>query len=288
MHQWLELCDQITRAGGRILVLDPPGGPATAEQASPLYAARIGAPFLNPADGQGPLFLRARGTADGDGAALDSDHDPVCAALRRAGLRVEVAEHRWQGQADILALPRNRFVLTYGPGSDEKSCEEVKRRLPMGAHVLCVETAAPSGQGALVLLTSKGGASVLLANRSGLRSHSPEEIVKFAGPQAEHYILSAEDVAAHVTESLCVRGTLCMPVGTSTILRGHLLRRGFQIALVDVSELFGKGGAAGGGPRALCNEWPGFVLSDDSPSYATRREELLALAERYEAAHKNH
>ena len=64
-QQWLELCDHITRAGGRILVVDADipveatSGPSTTEQAD-VYCAGIGAPFLQPGIASGPLFLRAR------------------------------------------------------------------------------------------------------------------------------------------------------------------------------------------------------------------------------------
>jgi N-dimethylarginine dimethylaminohydrolase len=276
-QQWLALCDKLLRAGARILVIDPSADlPPAAGLSDLVYAARIGAPFLSPSTGQ-PVFLRARGAQDG----LPLDRDPVSLALRQAGIAVEAAQHRWQGQAEIVALPRNRFLLTYGPESDLASCDEVKRLLPLGAHVLCVEMAKSTGLSGLAHFVSKSGASVLLVDRSALRSHSPEDIGKFViGGMTELFILGAEDVAIHATEGLCVRGLVLMPVGTSTTVRGNLVRRGFQVDDVDVSALFGPNGD-GGGPRALCNEWPGFVLSDDSPSYATRRDELVALLEHY-------
>jgi len=278
-QQWLDLCDHIMRAGGRILVLDP-GPPSPSRKdglADSVYAAYIGAPFLAPASGSGPLFLRARGTGEPRAVADDA----VCSALSRAGLAVQVAEQRWQGQAEIIVLPRNRFLLTYGPHSDPASCEQVKRLLPLGAHVLCIQMATGSGLSGLAHLTAKGGASMLLVARNALASHTPEDIGKFIGSDTtEIHILSSEDIAAHATESLCVRGTVLMPPGTSTQLRGHLSRRGFQIVVVDVSALFGP---AGGGPKTLCNEWPGFVLSDDSPSYASRRDELVARIDTYRA-----
>ncbi len=278
LEQWLNLCDHIVRAGGRILVIDPPSSAeSTTSQAlaNPVYAAHIGAPFLTPTTGQGPLFLRARGSSEDPPA----ERDPVCIALRHAGLAVQVAQHRWQGQAELIALPSNRFLLTRGPQSDPESLEEIKRLLPMGAHVLCIEISATTGLSCLVHLLAKGGASILLVQRSALLSHTPEDISRFVlGGSTEILILSEEDSAAHTTESLCVRGTIHMPLGVSTILRGQLMRRGFQIVQVDVSALFGS---EGGGPRALANEWPGFVLSDDSPSYATRRSELFALLANY-------
>ena len=87
-----------------------------------------------------------------------------------------------------------------------------------------------------------------------------------------------EDALDYACNSLCVDGTVLMPAGLSTGLRGHLVRRGFAIEELDLPELFGKGG---GGPRCLVNELRGFVLNDDAPSYASRREQLHALAESY-------
>lgn len=272
-QQWLDLCDKLLRAGGRILVIDPPeaqGG----DPADPVYASRMGAPFLSPQAGS-PFFLRSRGANEG----LALEKDVVSQALQQAGMAVQAAHHRWQGQAEIVALPRNRFLLTYGPESDVESCEEVKQLLPMGAHVLCVEMARGTGLTGLAHFLSKGSSSVLLVDRSALRSHTPEDIAKFVvGGKTELFILSAEDCAVHATQAVNERGQLILPVGTSSTLRGNLIRRGFQIDEVDVSALFGPGG---GGPRALCNEWPGFVLSDESPSYTNRRDELMRLLERY-------
>lgn len=278
-QQWLDLCDKLLRAGGRILVIDPPADAASQGQAidglaDPVYASRIGAPFLTPPTG-GPVFLRARGAQEG----LPPEQDAVSLALRRAGMNVQMAHHRWQGQAEIVVLPRNRFLLTYGPDSDAASCDEVKQLLPMGAHVLCVEMAKSNGLSGLAHFVSKSNSSVLLVDRSALRSHTPEDIAKFVvGGKTELFILGAEDCAAHATEGVCERGHVLLPTGTSTTVRGNLVRRGFQVDDVDVSALFGPGG---GGPRALCNEWHGFVLSDESPSYATRRDELMLLLERY-------
>lgn len=278
---WLELADHITRAGGRILVLDPPQEDirlcSQDGNYDPVHAGRIGAPFLNPSTGAGPLFLRARG-AEG---VPDKDRDPICLALAHAGLKVEVAQRRWQGQAELIALPRNRFLLTYGPGSEAASCEEIKPLLPMGARVLCVEMAAGSGMDGITYLKAPSGDGILLVSRAALRSHTPGDLTKFVvGDRIETHILGAEDMAAHATHALSVRGTVLMPEGTSTQLRGYLARRGLQIVTCDVSALFGP---EGGGPRALVNEWPGFVLSDDSPSYANRRQELISKVALYGA-----
>jgi len=81
-----------------------------------------------------------------------------------------------------------------------------------------------------------------------------------------------------VGDQIALRGTIVLQEGSSTILRGQLARRGFQIVQTDVSQLFGPGG---GGPRMLANELSGMVLSDDAPSYSSRRDELQQLLATY-------
>ena len=53
--EWLLLCDHITRAGGHILVLDPPKVPPDITE-----AAHLGALFPNPHGGGGAVYLLAR------------------------------------------------------------------------------------------------------------------------------------------------------------------------------------------------------------------------------------
>ena len=84
------------------------------------------------------------------------------------------------------------------------------------------------------------------------------------------------DCLGYAANSLCVNGTVLMPAGLSTGLRGNLLKRGFNLEELELGELFGKGG---GGPRCLVNELRGFVLTEDAPDYVSRRDRLHALAE---------
>ena len=88
--QWLALCDEIHRAQGRILVLDP----TMAGEVSSVYSGLLGAPFLAPGKLPQPLFLRAH---FGEVAQEDAVHK----AIAEAGLVVQAAQHRWQGQVDV-------------------------------------------------------------------------------------------------------------------------------------------------------------------------------------------
>jgi hypothetical protein len=271
--QWLALCDEIHRAQGRILVLDP----TMAGEVSSVYSGLLGAPFLAPGKLPQPLFLRAH---FGEVAQEDAVHK----AIAEAGLVVQAAQHRWQGQVDVIPVGRNRFILTHGgseQGSSVQAEEEVKALLPLGAQTLSVELSAtcPRGSAAMCCITDPSNKPLLLISRKALKSHTPEQIGPFVGTQVEMAILSEEDVAVFATECLNVRGTLILPVGCSTILRGLLLRRGFRFAEVDVSHLVGENG---GGPHVLACELPGLVLSDEAPSYLLRRERLHILCSEYE------
>lgn len=307
MGQWLQLCDHITRAGGRILLIDPlsprelgrdaAGG--TRGASSPVYAGRLGAAFLTPGTLNTPIFLRAVGSGATAGpsaeaaakeaapsAAPRAAADPIDRAITQAGLQVRHSSSRFGGQLDVLSIDRNRYILTYGQGpssSSRASLEEVKALLPLGAQTLLVELRPPyvSGSQGIAYLTAPSGAKVLLVHRGALLSHTPEDLIRFAGNQVEYFVLSPEDAAAGACECLAIRGTLILSPGSSTILRGQLARRGFQLIETEVGTLCGPRHA---GPRRLACELPGLVLSDDAPSYALRRDELLERRASYKPA----
>jgi hypothetical protein len=119
---------------------------------------------------------------------------------------------------------------------------------------------------------------VLLVSRPLLKSHTPEDLGRFLGDKVDVLIMDSDDTAAFASEALNVRGTLILPMGCSTILRGVLFRRGFRLVEVDVSALVGP---AGGGPKLLTSELSGLVLSDDAPSYLLRRDRLVSLQAEY-------
>ena len=303
LSEWLALCDHILRAGGRILVLDPPaatGAPSAASPTPTVYAGRLGAVFNSPGKLARPTFLRAHaagapaatataGPSDGatagpiDGTTAGATDDPACRLLSEAGLDVRIATAPWQGQVDLIPLERNRFLICHGGASpsSRQATDELRTLLPMGAQVVEVELAPgiPRGVQAVQYIAGAGSAA-LLCHRAALRSHTPEQLGRFAGSHVEVLGLNEEDVAAHAAECLVVRGHALLAPGSSTILRGQLARRGFQIVEVEISHLIGP---AGGGPRQLALDLPGLVLAEDSPSYANRRAALLQRLEHYAA-----
>jgi N-dimethylarginine dimethylaminohydrolase len=232
-----------------------------------------------------PTFLRAHAAgAPTEASPADGADDAACRLLGEAGLDVRVARAPWQGQVDLITLERNRFLICHGGASpsSRQAADELRAMLPMAAQVLEVELAPGVARGvqAVQYIAGAGGA-VLLCHRAALRSHTPEQLGRFAGSHVEVLGLGEEDIAARASECLVVRGHALMAPGSSTILRGQLARRGFQIVEVELVHLTGP---AGGGPRELALDLPGLVLAEDSPSYANRRGELVQRLDRYPAA----
>lgn len=267
LTQWLALADHITRAGGTILLLDPP---ADAPATDLVATSRLGSVFVGArSDGSvDALFLRAQHDASGPSAGVD----PISAQLRSFGLRVRDATVRWGGQAELVGLPRNRFIVSYGARSTETSADEVAACLPLGAHTLRVQVAGDSGLAAFTYLQSVGGNSVLLIDQRVMPSVTLAQVAAFAGDKVQVIGVAADDAAAGATQLLCVHGTVLAPPGISTTLRGHLWRTGFQVAEVDLSALGGP--SVGIGPRAFVIAWPQCLLDDTLPTYATRRADL--------------
>jgi hypothetical protein len=267
LSEWLRLCDHITRAGGHILVLDPPG----AARPGFFRTAFVGVLFPQPHTAPSAVFLLSR-PREGE---APSEAGPL---LTRAGLVCQQAAHPFAGQADFFSLGRNRYLLTLGKGTAPGAAAEVQKLLPAGARLLEVDLQEHTENGlrALCPLSTAAGDGVILAHAGGLKNRAIEELSRFSGGELEVIPLSPEDGQAYAGSALSVRGTAFLPVGLSAALRGQLLRRGFGVVEVELAHLL-----QAGGPRDLVNELPGFVLSDDAPSYGMRREELYRLAATY-------
>lgn len=265
-QEWLHLADQVTLAGGRILVLDP-SKEAAAEQAQAVtHAAHLGALFPQPQTRE-PVFL------------LNAQAASQSAALERAGLRVRVAEHPFHGQADLIALPRSRFLLTRPAGAAAVS-PVLQGLLPPGARLLEVPLKAPLQHGyqALGAVVSAAGHAVLLVHTAGLAEHGLADLARFAGSEVDTVPLEGDDAAAGATALLSVRSHLLHNPGLSATLRGRLVRHGFQLIEMPLAHIL-CGTASG--PRALVNELVGYVLSEDAPSYGLRRDSLRQRVEHY-------
>lgn len=274
LKEWLTLCDAITRAGGRILVMPP--AQATPPLTGMIYAANAGALFRS---GDAWTFLVSKMSV----AHRQAEREAIRAFFAEAGVPTAEASHVWEGQADIATLPGSRYLLTWGVRSVRESVAEVREKLPTGARSLDVKLRDPYFHGDTCLnpLVNRAGDTVLLAFGGALVDRTIPELRTFAGNYAEVLPIEEADALAYACNALCVNGTVLMPVGVSTGLRGLLVRRGFAVEELDLSELFGKGG---GGPRCLVNELRGFVLTDEAPSYASQRDALYAKLESYPEA----
>lgn len=272
MKEWLTLCDAITRAGGRILIMPPSSDPKS-PLTGMIYTANAGALFKN---GDKWSFLISKMAV----AHRQAEREHIRAFLGEAGVTTADAKHTWEGQADITTLPGSRYLLTWGVRSVKESIEEVRDRLPMGSRNLEIQLRDPYFHGDTCLnpLTNRGADTTLLVHGAAMVNRTIPELRTFLGTYADVLAVEEEDALAYACNALNVNGTVLLPSGLSTGVRGQLIKRGFTLEELELPELFGKGG---GGPRCLVNELRGFVITDEAPSYALERDKLHALAERY-------
>jgi N-dimethylarginine dimethylaminohydrolase len=209
-----------------------------------------------------------------------SERDHVRAFAAAAGLEVQVAQHAWEGQADLQSIGGNRYIATWGVRSVRESLEDVRPLLPPSARLLDVQICDPFFHGDVCLnpIANRAGDVTLLAHAGAFVSTGIEAVRHFAGGSVDVLGVDRDDAVAYACNSLCVAGTLLVPSGVSAGLRGQLVRRGFTVEDLDLPELLGKGG---GGPRCLVNELRGLVLQPGAPDYASRRDDLVAEIDKY-------
>lgn len=272
MQEWLGLCDAITRAGGTILVMPPK--PATPPLSGMIYTANAGALFRKGDVGD---FVVSQMAVN----HRQDEHGQVSAFFREAGVAALQANQVWEGQADICSLAGSRYILTWGVRSVQKSVDEIRTHLPPGARTLALQLREPFFHGDTCLnpIKNRVGDHVLLAHAGAFVDHSIQDVRDFVGSYAEVFPVDEDDALGYACNALSVDGTLLIPTGLSTALRGQLVRRGFTLQELELGELFGKGG---GGPRCLVNELHGFVADREAPTtYLGQRSRLQQLAESY-------
>ena len=268
MSEWLTLAEAIQDAGGWVMVLPPP---EDGDYTGLIYTANLGALFDE------RRFVLSRMSA----AHRAGEAAPVRAFLERLGLTVQPSPHTWEGQAEICALPGQRYILSFGVRSDEDSVDEVRRRLPAGARVLTVRLRQPffHGDTCLAALETPAGGPVLLACAEALVDRSLDDLQRFA-PDVELLPVDEADARAYACNALQVGERWLYPRGVSTVLQARLTRRGLHPVELDLAELFGKGG---GGPRCLVNVLDRLVLPE-SFCLASQRLFLNTLAAIYPKA----
>lgn len=270
--EWLALGDAILRAGGHVLVMPP-------SREEPLtgmiYTANAGQLFHV---GDEWVYLVSKMAVP----HRQAERAHVRSFLEKAGVAVREAQHAWEGQADVQHLGSNRYICTYGVRSVKESLAEVHALLGPAARVLDLRIVDPFFHGDTCLnpLTNRSGDTVLLAHGGALHESSGglPALRAFLGERVEVLPVDRDDALGYACNALCVNGTVLLPRGLSTALRGQLVRRGFTLEELDFDELFGKGG---GGPRCLVNELRGLVVNSGAPDLTSQRDALLALLDRY-------
>lgn len=269
-REWLALGDAITRAGGQILVMSPPA-------VEPPLHGLVHAASLGRLLGAGDrlTFLLSRFPEPERHAETEFVH----LFLAEAGLSTRTAQRTWGGQGDLLPISGNRYIATWGTHVDRQSMEEIRPLLPPGARCLEVELREPFRHGGEVLgvITNRAGDTVLLVHAAALANVSLEALRNFVGARVEVYPIDGTDMQARASAALAVSGTLLVPPGLSSALRGQLARRGFILEEIELPHLVGPKT----GPRDLVNELRGLVVTSDAPTYISLREELKALADSY-------
>ena len=151
--------------------------------------------------------------------------------LDRGGRADAKREQTWEGQADVATLPGNRFVLTWGVRSVKESLDEVRALCRPARSVLDMQAAR-----ALVPRRHLPGRDDARAAATRCCWRSPARSSIATLPELRNFVGDKVEVLAgrrgrrlgYACNSLCVNGTVLMPSGLSTALRGHLVRRGFS------------------------------------------------------------
>ena len=267
LREWMSVADSILRAGGRIIVLDPPKGGG----AGLVYAADWGAVVRR---NDQALFLAATGAGH-----RASDAEPVRALFTDAGVEVATVPMAWGGRGDLLQAGPGRYLYVAGARTAPGAAQHVAHELGTVARFLEARVAAPFefGDEIATMLTNRAGDSVMLVHEAGLAGRTLPEI-RAAFNKVDVISVDAEDVEAGACTALDVNGTVILPPGLSTAIRGHLVRRGFQTVELELPQLFVRGG---GGPHALVNELIGFVMGTGAPDYTRARDRIAALVDTY-------
>ncbi len=279
LREWIALADAIHHAGGRILVADPPAAPAPSTEGTSAprptglpYTADWGALIRR---GDAPVFL----LAEGGSAHRAADSAVARALFAAAGVEVQPVDCAWGGRGDLVYIGPGRYLYVAGARSDQAAGAKIAQALGATVRYLEARVQAPFtfGDEVVAMLRNKAQDGVLLVHEGGLADRTIPEL-RSTFNQVEVLAVDADDAAAGACTALDVNGTVILPPGLSTSLRGNLIRRGFQLVELDLPELFGKGG---GGPHALVNELVGFVVGQGAPEYSRARDRIVALVDSY-------
>ncbi len=264
LREWLAFADVLSARGARLAVLAPPAvePPLTGL----LYAANYGATFSR---SEGPVLLLSRMSVP----HRTRERSFVQALAESLGLETRESRAVWEGQAEICALPRGRYLLTWGVRSDQASVVEITTHLPQGARVLPLKLREPffHGDTCLNAIPLPDGRTILLAYPGAFVDANQADLERFCAPDVELVPVSEADALAYACNALPLGKDLVAARGLSAELASALAARGLTLVEVDFTELFGKGG---GGPRCLVNDLGAADLP--VPAYESWRASLEA------------
>jgi N-dimethylarginine dimethylaminohydrolase len=162
-------------------------------------------------------------------AHRQAERDFIRAFAVESGLACVVAQHPWEGQADLqLVGESNRFVATWGVRTVRASIEDIRPLLPPNARLMDVQLQQPffHGDTCMNAITNRGGDTLLLAHGGAFVGATIEAVRQFVGSGVDVVAVDRDDALGYACNSLCVHGTVLMPSGLSPSLRGAIARRG--------------------------------------------------------------
>lgn len=270
LQEWLSLAEALTELGVMCAIHRPPEIEPTLTGLA--YTANYGAWFP-----QTSVFLVSRMFVE---HRQDEWEWISKFAGEVLGLEAVQAEHPWEGQADIATVAPDRFILTWGVRSSAEACKEVSYHLGDDAHVLSARLREPyfHGDTCLNVLPREGAPPILMVYPGALVDATTDDLKAFTG--AELMEISEEEARAYACNALVVGKTILAPDGIGESLQQRLVDAGFEVRLLSLPELFGKGG---GGPRCLANQLRGLTPNavPVPARYTTMRDAIVVEGESY-------
>ena len=239
------MADAIVEAGGDVVVL-PPGPP---ELTGLIYTAEAGE-FYRSDDGSPRFLLPSMAVPHRRGEA---DHiAPFVEDILRIPARNVQAV--WEAQGDAIRMAdADHVVHTYGQGPDGRTEEAAYGEvadLLSPHHLQIAFRADPWFHGNTFLQCfRRGGDAVVLVCPEALLGGEYERLLAFIGdvPVVE---LTPEQSRGYDTNALQVEDTVIAPHSFSDTARAAVEGLGLEVRMLELGELFSKGGGA---PVCLTN-----------------------------------
>lgn len=243
--EWAELADAIIDAGGEVAVM-PPGD---ASLTGLIYTAEAGELYRG--EGGEVRFLLPSMAVD---HRLDEADHIASFIEERLGFRTDRVEAVWEAQGDaIRAGGPDEIVHTYGAGSQARTSKnaytEVADRMG-GRHIQIGFRADPWFHGNTFLQFFRTATDlVMLVCPDALLDGEYERLKQFVD-NAAVVELTRQQSEGYDTNALQVGDTVIAPRSFSDIARGAVEEMGLRVEMLELGELFSKGGGA---PVCLTN-----------------------------------